>query len=406
MLGEVHPLDGDAEAALYKLGGPWCAVILGDEPRVLTDAFGHLSVLYSADAETVATAPALIPGAEPEEDVRTLFGIPDRDNWYPFGLTGYRNVRRLLPNHGLSLRTWQALRHWPRPSDLAAGPMSVEDAAACVVERTRAAVDAIASRHALVLPLTAGHDSRLILACARRHARDVWLVTTDGHPVTGAIDGSVARRLARRHGLAHEVQQITPASEAEMAAWSLQVGGAAGGAARRNVATTNAWARRGVQLAGMGGEVLRAFYHGRASARALERGLDVGGLLDVIRLPGSPAVEEAGSEWLAGLPDLSHEHLLEVLYIEQRLGCWAGPMRHGGRGVRFWPMAHRDVAALAFRLPLDAKQASAVHREAIRQAWPELLREPFNEPVGWAAARLGVRSALGRLRSVLGPRGR
>ena len=38
----------------------------------------------------------------------------------------------------------------------------------------------------------------------------------------------------------------------------------------------------------------------------------------------------------------------------------------------------------------------------MRQAWPDLLGLPFNEPVGWLAVAEAARTAAGRARFVLG----
>ena len=76
--------------------------------------------------------------------------------------------------------------------------------------------------------------------------------------------------------------------------------------------------------------------------------------------------------------------LLDLLYLEQRLGCWGGPSGYGhvaGR-CRLFPLMHRAVFDAMLQLPFEYRAAQRLAHDLINSRWPELLRLPFNTPTG------------------------
>jgi len=84
---------------------------------------------------------------------------------YPVGLTPRQGVERMLPNHALDLAAGRLARLWPRESlPFDGDPAAITQATADVVSRAMGGVGRV---HPLQIPLTAGLDSRLLLACSR-----------------------------------------------------------------------------------------------------------------------------------------------------------------------------------------------------------------------------------------------
>jgi hypothetical protein len=126
-------------------------------------------------------------------------------------------------------------RHWPPAAlDDHADPVVVAEEVARIIERHVTAV--IANRPAY-LPLTAGHDSRTLLACARSCIDRVHLFTLALPDRTARVDVAMARQLARRHGLRYQVVDCEPPDAEELDAWlwrsGLCVGRADGGGGLR-----------------------------------------------------------------------------------------------------------------------------------------------------------------------------
>ena len=75
--------------------------------------------------------------------------------------------------------------------------------------------------------------------------------------------------------------------------------------------------------------------------------------------------------------------LLDLLFVENRLGCWAGVWPYAqyyGPGFTFFPMNHREVIAHMAGLPETVRWNETFNEMVIRHEWPELLDVPFNSP--------------------------
>jgi hypothetical protein len=383
---------------LYRVGGPWVAILTSpSSPCIYMDAFGHLPLVYNRHRETAASSPSLVPDVRLDEEFHSFMDIPAQDRWYPFGLTAWRDVMRLLPSHRLDLTTWTVKRCWPDAPPYAS--LTVDAAAEKLRGIVRDQISALASAYPLQLSLTAGFDSRSLLACARGWAHDMLFVTNDSHPTMAGLDIAAASYFAKRHRLKHVVRRLDdPPSREEREVWLAQTGRSGAGAAFRHLRSTNAYGTERARLSGQGGEVIRAYRKARPKPSA--RDYDPPELVSTIKLPTHPRIEAAAEAWREGLPECSGDQMLNLLYLEQRIGCWASPLRLGGAtGYRaYWPFAHRETAELSLVVPREAQVTSAVHRRLIELEWPELLEIPFNAPFGWTATRVRWQK---RLRGVL-----
>jgi hypothetical protein len=73
--------------------------------------------------------------------------------------------------------------------------------------------------------------------------------------------------------------------------------------------------------------------------------------------------------------------VLHLLYLENRMGCWAGPQTYARVGFRdtIWPFNHRDAIGALIRLPPRYSHEARFVTDIIRSRWPELLEIPFNQ---------------------------
>jgi hypothetical protein len=113
-----HELDLNSPPALdewlYAWRGRWVAIVHGPNlgTRLYLDAIGSLSCVYSSTQGFCASSPLLYPCERDEELIRT-YGMPESGRFYPAGLTPFKGVTRLLPNHYLDLDRMTTYRHWP-----------------------------------------------------------------------------------------------------------------------------------------------------------------------------------------------------------------------------------------------------------------------------------------------------
>lgn len=374
--------DADAfESLLYRCSGRFAAVLLAPEQkRAYLDAGGSLSLVYARERPICAATPLLVPGATPDTALTGALGMPESGLWYPSGLTPYRDVRRLLPSHYLDLETWQPVRHWPRNGlRIEATPSELVSE---LVERTRRTITAVAKAGPAYLNLTAGRDTRMLLACARPVIKDLTMLSLARN--ARDLDAQVATILSRRLDLTHLILGFRPPTEEDLRLFSESVGHCVAGEVRYYHRSSTQVDSRATLLGGLGGEVGRCFYWQRDDSEATRVTAEM--WLERARLPAEDSILKETRAWLDGLPaGLSAFDVLDLAYIEQRLGCWAGPQAWGLDGYvrgQLLPLCDRRSFECMLSLPAVYRRRQQLALDVVR-TWPALETLPFNEPLGW-----------------------
>jgi hypothetical protein len=384
----------DPELALYALGGAWLAV-LPKARRVYLDPAGTLGLVYSKALRRAAPTSAWMPEVPLDNDLVAALDIPANFlNWYPFGVTPRRGVRRLLPNHYLDLHTWESVRHWPNGRLSGTTP---REAIEIVGTRTEETIRAIAPLRPY-MSLTAGRDTRMLLACTRALANQIEYFTIAIPNRQAALDVDVARRIARRVRLNHTVLDTVPASDADLNDWQRLVDGTIAGHTWRNVRLLRTLDSSRPYLPGEVGASAIAMYWAESDTDRTQ--LNAADLCARLGFAPIPALLEASEAWLALLPDIGTFQRLDVLYGEMRTGCWAAAANvgHAESSPRIYPLAHRESIAAMLGLPADYKRRKAFAPDLVRTRWPELAELPFNRPSG---LRSVVATAQGFVRKLL-----
>ncbi|NAZ74007.1 hypothetical protein GTQ99_00990 [Kineococcus sp. T13] len=402
-LEAVEDPGGDVEERLYRFSGRWACVLLGDRPRVHLDPAGSLAAVYSEQEQALASTTTALSFGDAAREDRYAQRVLGPGQYHPAGITSDPKARRLLPNHRLDLGTWEAVRHWP-PGPVqrvdAADAAGLQECQEVIAAGLREHVEALAARHRLVLPLTAGRDSRMLMAAARR-VLDRCTFAVFAYEDERRADVAYAREVARRFGLRLQVLPLREVDEAAARSYLERVGydaneGKAGDfdLAARALPLDHAW------LTGFAGEVGRGAYW-KASVIPPEPTAEE--LLQLIRLPHEPAHIEALAAWRAAAPHQDVLELLDLAYLELRVGCWASPQLYGAApfALSTMPVAQRSVFTAMLRLPPALRVQQRPHPPAIRLNWPELADLPYERapgPRGWPdALRTGVASTRERL---------
>ncbi|QFT91536.1 hypothetical protein FIU86_01670 [Roseovarius sp. THAF9] len=175
--------------------------------RIYFDATAGLSAVYSKKDRAVASSVhvAINREAEPETGI-TSRAVLAREGQYLLGETYDRHCRRVYANHYLDLKTFDMHRHWlGAEDDFAAVGEDRNGVAAEIAARLQQVMVTLAASHSTALPLSAGTDSRLLLAAAapvldrieRFYMHDIYKVTR--------FDREGAQLLAREMGVTLEV---------------------------------------------------------------------------------------------------------------------------------------------------------------------------------------------------------
>lgn len=269
-------------------------------------------------------------------------------------------------------------------------PLRIAQAVAAKLKQN---ISAIAAEHPLWMSLTAGQDSRMLAAAATAADADVKYFTMRSPNKSARIDCRVAEVLARRHRLSHTIFDWEEPRKDQLDDWQFRVGDCVAGATWRAVETFRQLDADRAFMPGLCGEVGRGFYW-RAADLEDDSPVEADELVDRMRHPQHPSVMTAATKWLSGLEGLNRRDLLDFAYIEQRLGCWAGPSHYGHtKNLRIIPLSDREIFSNMFRLPPRHRFKSLLPRAVIKELSPEMLSIAFNNDVGLRRALLFCKKA-------------
>jgi asparagine synthetase B (glutamine-hydrolysing) len=126
-------------------------------------------------------------------------------------ITLYDEISQLLPNHFLDFDEMKVIRFWPKIKN---ERRSLKEVTLLSAKMIRGFMESISSRYEVMLPLTAGKDSRLLLAASKQFKEKVYYYInksvnlTDNH-----ADISVPKRLLADLNLNFDIQ--IPSSEVD-----------------------------------------------------------------------------------------------------------------------------------------------------------------------------------------------
>jgi len=386
------------EATIYSFGGRFAFVILApDLKRLYLDAGGTLSAVFS---EKRAMAGSTMSVLVMDDQDHPLWSEPpgsfpdDRPNQYwPAGLTPDPDISRLLPNHYLDLQNWRDVRHYPNSIFESISESDVPNYVERMVGLLRRHIlGVVETAPRVYMPLTAGWDSRTLLACSRAVRDKVEYVTFDYRRLgrqrrSDLVDLEISQRLARRFGLRQLVISVSPNPPPGTELQYLRRIGFAGGAGKsrdffwscqEHLDLSGAW------LTGFAGGAGKIPLYWRPSDKENDK-TSPAGLLGRMNLPSTDPFQEAMRVWLRSLPELPLTTLLTFAYLEHRVGCFASPHFYGAApfSVNLTPFCHREIFDPLLRLPseyrLSQDLAHDISNNITSAAWPDLLDLPVND---------------------------
>ena len=377
--------DAFAESLLEELGGAFVWLwIAEDVARIYPDCGATVPVVWDEGLSRAGmTATAILDDEAYQE--RFDHGLYDRlrigkDGYFPAGLTTHQGVKRLLANHMLDLSDWSTRRFWPK------GPIpTVPDPEAAVddiIALVRAQLEALlASDRKVGQALTAGHETRMLLGIAKPFIKDMDFITVVGSD-RHAMDTIIARKIANTMGLTHkELPRVRGTAEARER--FIRRGG-------HSMVDSNSWYAPSVHpiaeshwfIGGLGGELARAFFWHESDTSEVE--ITPERLLNRFGLPQEPVLRDALAQWLKDVPSDDALDILDLAYIEHRMGPWSGAQFPCDPTLmRFAPLYTRQGSTLMLGLPADWKRAEKMSSVAVARTWPELAQFPYNNAGLW-----------------------
>lgn len=376
-----------------KFGGRWVMIATSNNRAWLFhDAMGLRQVFYTSIEEVGAVWAMSQPGIASEllkfdRDPQAIDFVDsyefraNKEYRWPAAATLYREVKHLLPNHYLDLTSGKVHRYWP---DKRIQKQGLDEACEKLSGLLHGLVSAAANRFDLALGLTAGLDSRTVLAACKGMEQSISYVTVRQASMRNEHqDLIVPASLLETLALPHDIVRASGTMSAEFSRRFKKNTAFAHDLYGSDVeAILNYFGRSKVALTGSGAEV------GRCSFRAQLPGIkerDIGPAeLAMLQKMGSNSFALAHfSTWLAGATDRHGIHVLDLFEWEQGHGNWLAMT------LLEFDMAWRDIFTpfncrnvLTVMLGVDEVYRSepdyVLFKKTIRKLWPEILSMPIN----------------------------
>jgi len=310
--------------------------------------------------------------------------------------TCYEGIKHLLPNHYLDIRLRSVERFWP---DRPIPNLPLEDAVATGCQILKGTMSAIVQRYSPIMAITAGTDSRVLLAASKGIRDKIHYFINDiglghNHP-----DVKIPREIFDSIGVPFTVYKVPKDVDDQF----------------RDVFLNNTflasehylpaiyhvfYKKHGGRMCILGvGEIGRRFYG------AERRSIDSYRLAYKLGYMKSNYVRKKCEELIAemeGVAKMFGVGLLSLFYWEQRLGNW-GAVRNSESYIAIDKVdpfnshiLNEVFLGVDERHRNGADRPCVLFREMIRSMWPELLKWPINPPstmkgkLSFALNKLGI----------------
>lgn len=392
LLEEVSDIESLIEATKV-LSGRWVIIFQDTENTyVFTDPTGHRTVYYyeRGDNFWFGSQPEIINQAIHlnlrKDRVLIDFLRSERfrklESAWVGNKTIYEDCFILIPNHYVQFSPARAVRFFPAGGLKKDG--SKEENLREVIVILEGTMQAIANRYDVMQSITAGYDSRVLLAASKEVKDQIDLfVERNGLLPTNHPDVRIPQQMCTQLNLSLKIIN----SAGKLPGWftfllSRNVTNA------RVLTSTNSIFHKlysdseAIYIGGNIGELLRnpfgKFFNGEDDIKKAEE------LATILGYNNEPYVVRELKEWTDELDrGISHDiGMGEMLYWEQRLSNWGAqyPAEQDIAAEELRPFNNRILIERVLSIKKDdrAESGSALFRELINGMWPELLAFPFN----------------------------
>lgn len=369
--------------------GRW--LLIGND-EVHTDAAALLGCFYQANPNEsevwLSSSSGLLAEtlqAEVEDSREICHGLGIE--WFPPPRSRYENVRRLLPSQILDLRS-SALRPRALLPNIAV-QRGYEEILDNLESYLITGLRNVARENKnLLLPLTAGYDSRLLLAAA--HAAGVTFKTyTFERKYLDEGDRNLPPKLASALGVEHKFIGGGEVNRNLLALYDRHTGGDCKDQDRNYIGRAQFdWCNSGdVILRGGAFEIGRCFYWKKLRAVGNDDGLpSAKEIIGEFKMQSrDAALTRSLAEWVEWVKQTPHEDFdwRDRFYLEQRLTGWLSSVEQSLDLIdadRFISANSQFYFAQVLQIAPDKRARSQHHIDLIKRMAPELLALPFNQP--------------------------
>jgi hypothetical protein len=375
-----------------SLSGRWVLIYqYHGEIIIFTDPCGFRQIFYCTNdsGPWCGSQPEIMKaciGLEREDDEELLEFMTDpdfarRESAWVGTRTPYKGCYHLLPNHYLNFKSSKQIRFFPVSKLEQKALVEIVEIATDILKGSFAAM---AKRGDLMMPVTSGWDSRVLLAASRNFSSRIeYYIDRKGTISENHPDVWVPRRIAKRMGINFVIKN----SREDLPGWF--VGMLAGNVTGARVLPKtrmmygNFMAQETrINISGNGSEICRTFFETYNYLNTHQPTID--DLVRCLSQSGGKFAKNEVQKWQAdflssGTGDFN---IIDMLYWEQRLGNW-GAQYSAEQDIvieEFCPFNCRLLITTLLSAPreLRIKPNYLLYRYLIEAMWPELLTFPLN----------------------------
>ena len=322
--------------------------------------------------------------------------------WWRLDVTPYSGVRSLIPNHVVH-SSGRIERLWPAGEHDYPNRLSVENASEAVLERLINVLKAVPRSGTVKMPLTAGLDSRTLVAAALAAdiPFDCYTYAPSDTASTGQdfhADMAIAKRICEDFNIKHDellmpvtvnkndVGDIFRNVREQITSPTLP---------REIVVLKNLIAdQAGIFLNGNMAEIGRVFYGPFSWKNADERLL-----ASITRATNETPILTAYGRWLSDLkPYAKKFSMTDLLYWEDRMGNWQSSFQQQVNPIApiVSPFNCHAILTTMLALPIGDRIGGSLQKTLIKKAKPRLMKYPFNPEGGSFSFRIkhGLKTRL------------
>ncbi len=361
-----------------------------DEVIILHDARGLREIYYCTIENQIVcgsqpnliaqfSSPPIKPSTDP--DLLDFYNNHLWDSRWIGDETYFGGVKHLLPNHYLKMTTREVQRYWPSTP---LTPLNLEEAVEKSCMFLQGIIKAIVHRHPAMMAVTAGSDSRTLLAASKSVQSKIYYFINNHDMDQNNPDLLIPTEICDGNGISFHVHDVPNDVDDNFRQIFLNNTFLANErllASIYNVYYKNHSDK--VLILGVG-EIGRTFY---GKEPKVLTGYRVAYKLGYAKCP---YVLKKCDQYVPELLSVAKKfgvNVMALIYWEQRLGNW-GAVRNSESNIAIEKVdPYNSHSLYETFLRVDEKyrfygQTSCVFfREMIRYMWPELLKWPINPPI-------------------------
>lgn len=299
----------------------------------------------------------------------------------PYDISMYEGIKIVLPNHFLNVKWQRATRFFPKAK---LEQRTMDDVIKETITLTQNVVDNYMADADLIIPLTAGKDSRLILSFFKNYQDRIQLYTFDHQPGENEPDDiKIPRQLTNKMGLSYHVFPREQMDEKTYKTFVSQLSGTQNRRILENALTLSKAELKTKRF--VTGDIIPIVKSN--FGKKLPEKLATTNYLVTKTHNYSTENKKMIRQWLKEVKSHAHDNnvsIYDLFFWEMRLGRWL-PNNMSNYDTMSDPVLifnNRRLIESWISIPREKRVDTDFHEQIISRLWPELLDIPLTSGTG------------------------